>query len=268
MPWWPPLLPCSTSGSRSTQKYNFVMAVQNIRLIVGAENVGETLQSGVVRRLDATGMLDIFSYLSTESRQAVARHLTLPGAAGPSDPARRLLGQSFQESGSLEERLREVEITAMAKVWAYPEDMQTIMQGIKSQSHQHALSKSFKRHLDAISASQEEVMDRGLRGDGAGASGGAAGAAARGSASGGAGSDAARATADPTLYPMPLVPFLKCAPVRANLAERLSPSPELPGDAELALACSILGCQVRLQLCGPREAGAAGCSPCSVHAGC
>jgi hypothetical protein len=38
---------------------------------------------------------------------------------------------------NLEALLREVEISSMAKVWAYPDDLAAIIQGIRGQEQQH-----------------------------------------------------------------------------------------------------------------------------------
>ena len=48
---------------------------------------------------------------------------------------------------------------------------------------------------------------------------------------------------DPSKYPVPHIPFLKCGSIRAHTLQPLSAAPGEPGGSELAVAVSSLGLQ-------------------------
>lgn len=72
------------------------------------------LQGGVARRVDATAYVDVFSYLSSESRHTVAARLV--PARITFDAGGRPEEGSAESTAGLEAVLREIEIASMAKV--------------------------------------------------------------------------------------------------------------------------------------------------------
>jgi hypothetical protein len=111
--------------------YMFTVMLQNIRVRVGGEDADQLMHSGSVRRTDASAVLDVFSCLSDDTRRAVA-HSMIPTRSAL-NPMLQPASEVAAAVASLELELREVEITGMAKVWAYPEDMPPIMEGIRLQ---------------------------------------------------------------------------------------------------------------------------------------
>ncbi|KAL6785838.1 hypothetical protein ACKKBG_A00370 [Auxenochlorella protothecoides x Auxenochlorella symbiontica] len=223
------------AAPRPALTYRLTLAAQNLRVVVSGEAAGSALSGGCARRVDATAFVDLFSYLSRESRAVIAAHL-LPAREGLdalraplSDEAHRAATQGLQEA------LREAEIPSMAKVWAYPEDMPAILAGIREQ--QSGLA--------------------GGAGTGSGAGGGADGSDAnkgRRPRASPAGAPAppppphppvsSLVTGDAALaYPMPLVPFLKVGPLRASMLERLEAAPSAPSGAAIMLAGTVFGVQ-------------------------
>lgn len=93
----------------------------------------------MARRVDATAYVDVFAYLSSETRRTVVARL-VPARVTFDAVGRR--GFSTEEGGSettegLEALLREVEIASMAKVWAHPDDLASIIRGIRAQEARH-----------------------------------------------------------------------------------------------------------------------------------
>eukprot|EP00887_Chlorella_sp_A99_P007742 scaffold20.g7742.t1 len=236
--------PAPAPAELPTLQYLLVVAVQNIRLSVAGENAELCLQTGAARRTDATAFLDVFSYLSSPSRRVVAQAL-LPARVTFDAGRRTLFTEEAQAVDVLESQLQEIELTSMAKVWAYPEDMPTIIQGIQSQEYRQQLSQNFAEHLAALHAQavRSSAGGGGASGAATPAAGRASGADGLPSARGGALPDFLR---DPQSYPMPLIPFLKCGPFRGNAVQRMSAMPDEPGAREKALAVTAMGVQAWL----------------------
>ena len=205
--------------------YMFTVTLQNIVVNVQGEDFDLSLRGGTARRIEAAGHLDVFSYLSRASRRVLARHIMPTRVLF--DPTNRRFTEEVAGVDALEQELREIEIAAMAKVWAYPEDMPMIMKAFRARegsggSYDRGIvsdaptnsSKSFKRSpsfgLDAASG-LAQIMPELLK--------------------------------SPNQYPMPLLPYLKVGAVRGNLVQRLTAAPDEPGGAVLASASSVFAVQ-------------------------
>jgi hypothetical protein len=207
--------------------YMFTVTVQNLTFNMDGEDFNLSLRGGTARRIHAHANLDVFSYLSRESRRVLARHIMPTRVLF--DPTHRRFTEEVAGVDALELELREIELSAMAKVWAYPEDMPMIMKGRKSQV--------------GVGGS------RGWGGESGGGAGGDGESSLRRTPS--AGLDAASGLAQimpellksPNQYPIPFLPYLKVGAARANIVRRLTATPNEPGGAVLAAAATVFGVQ-------------------------
>jgi hypothetical protein len=207
--------------------YMFTVTVQNLSFNMDGEDFDLSLRGGTARRIHAHGNLDVFSYLSRASRRVLARHIMPTRVLF--DPTHRRFTEEVAGVDALELELREIELSAMAKVWAYPEDMPMIMKGRKS-------------HV--------------------GVAGGLSGAGSGGGGDGGDGETSTRRTPSngldaasglaqimpellksPNQYPIPFLPYLKAGAARANIVQRLTATPNEPGGSVLAAAATVFGIQ-------------------------
>jgi len=231
--------------------YLFTVAIQNIRLRVAPESAASSLRGGAARRMDAETFLDVFSYLSTDGRRAIAASIL--HSRGMLDPLTRpnTASEEMEAITRIEAELREAEIGCMAKVWAYPEDMPTVMDGIRKQEHKMKEQQLFAASLDDA-ARYMWSSSRNRRGSSSSGGGGGGGGVQTG---GNANNNNAHSAytahplfppnlfRNPTSYPMPLVPFLKCGSMRLQVAETLTVLPDEPGGSVIAAAASAGGIQ-------------------------
>ncbi|KAL4553401.1 hypothetical protein Ndes2526B_g03263 [Nannochloris sp. 'desiccata'] len=130
---------------------------------------------------------------------------------------------------ALELELREIELSAMAKVWAYPEDMPIIMKGRKPHVGVAGGGASGAGFGDGLGVDLGETSRRTPS----------------------TGLDAASGLAQimpellksPNQYPIPFLPYLKAGAVRINMVQRLTATPNEPGGAVLAAAATVFGIQ-------------------------
>jgi hypothetical protein len=201
--------------------YMFTVTVQNMSFNIDGEDFDLSLRGGTARRIHAHGNLDVFSYLSLPSRCVLARQIMPTRVLF--DPTHRRFTEEVAGVDALELEMREIELAAMAKVWAYPEDMPMIMKGRKR---------------------QDVGVGGSLGDDGLGG-----GETSRRTPS--TGLDAASGLAQimpdllksPNQYPMPFLPYLKAGEARINMVQRLTATPSEPGGAVLAAAASVFGIQ-------------------------
>lgn len=237
--------------------YDLTITCQNVHVSVTGEDASGCLQGGAARRTDATAYVDVFSYMSSDSRRAVASRLV--PARVTFDASRRTATDDLQEVESLETLLREVEIASMAKVWAYPDDLASIMHGIRNQEQRHGARLSLAARLRTPTLRQRHSMrsvDSGaaldaalpLSSRGSSHGGGGMGGSSHGGGGGMGGGSLGGGMPpefihDPSKYPMPHIPFLKCGSLRAHVVMPLNALPGEPGGAELAVAVSSMGLQ-------------------------
>jgi hypothetical protein len=218
------------SPSAGSLQYLFTIVLQNIQVRITGEDFGMSLRGGSAQRIEAEGYLDVFSYLSRSSRCIVARQI-MPTRV-MFDPARRQFTEEVAGIDTLEEQLREIELDSMAKVWAYPEDMPTIMRAIRA------------RNMAAASAADPEAARNSPFPLGEQAALGRWRTYSQGVD---AASGLANAMPDlldnPSHYPLPLLPYLKAGMARGNVVQRLSATPDDPGGAVIAAAASVYGIQ-------------------------
>ena len=119
------------------------------------------------------------------------------------------------------------------------------VQGIHSQEYRQQLSQNFADHLSALHAQavRGSVAGGGL---GAAAGGDRPPSSSESGPGGGARGSLPDFLRDPMSYPMPLIPFFKCGPLRADVVQRRSAKPDVPGNSELAVAVTSMGAQAWL----------------------
>lgn len=219
--------------SIATVQYLFIVTIQNIRLRITGEEYSRAFHGGSDIRTEAEGYLDIFSYLSEESRLKVAQEI-LPSRV-MFDPLKRQFTEEVAGSDVLEEHLRETELISMAKIWSYPEDMELIAESIKQQQNeemflhngasQHMARRVFRSSRKAVLGgwrSTSHVID----------------------ASRGLSQAMPKLLDDPNYYPLPILPYLKTGVVRGHRVAHVGVSPEVPGGAAVAAAASVQGIQI------------------------
>jgi len=208
--------------------YMLTVTIQNMSFNIDGEDFDLSLRGGTARRIQAHGHLDVFSYLSRASRCVLARHIMPTRVLF--DPTHRRFTKEVAGVDALELELREIELAAMAKVWAYPGDMPMIM---KARKPQNVVAGGSPR---GGSLGDEDF-------------GGDLGETSRRSPS--TGLDAASGLAQimpdllksPNQYPIPFLPYLKVGAPRINIVQRLTATPHEPGGAVLAAAASVFGIQ-------------------------
>ena len=213
-------------------EYLFIITVQNIRVQITGEDFLEAFHGGSARRLEAEGYLDIFSYLSQDSRCKIVRAILPPRIIF--DPSRREFTEEVTGAERLEEQLREIEFTSMAKVWAYPDDMGVITDSIRERKADVVLDTdlSYRHSSTGVSATEQAALARWRTF----------------SHSVDAASGLAQAMPelihDLSHYPPPILPFSKTGILRGDRVDRRSIAPDTPGGAAMATAVSLHGLQM------------------------
>ena len=176
-------------------KYMLTVVVQNIRFSSFTESFAGYYGKGAMQMAEGGFMLDLFSYLSDEERDAISQKLA---------PMKYLFDEDTREfrqiaSGvnQLKRKLQHLEIVSMAKCWAYPEDAAIIADAARPRT------PSF----DMVGEQKVSVNDPG--------------------------SEEVRVPAIEVLkrcrYPVPIVPYFKTYGTLGSVASRVSGMPLVPG---------------------------------------
>lgn len=202
-------------GEFSDSRYMITAVIQNIRLSSDKERFGNFFDEGTIDRTEVIALIDIFSYLSEDERNDITHKLA---------PSRYIYDEDTREfkqvaSGvsNFKQKLTELELTSMAKVWAYPEDMPTISKG----ADERTPSFDFSQETEQLRSSRSAILSGDL--------------------------DFAKPHPSPSStflaksrYPIPIVPFIKSYDSMASIASRISGMPQVPGES-----CTSIGLYVR-----------------------
>ena len=205
----------------------FTVTVQNMTFNMDGEDFDLSLRGGTARRIHAHGNLDVFAYLSRASRRVLARHIMPTRVLF--DPTHRRFTEEVAGVDALELELREIELSAMAKVWAYPEDMPIIMKGRKAQV---GVAGAVVAGLETATVLVRREGGNSRRTHSIGLD-----------AASGLHQIMPELLKSPNQYPIPFLPYLKAGAVRANIVQRLTATPNEPGGAVLAAAATVFGLQ-------------------------
>lgn len=200
-----------TSGFDGS-KYMLTVVVQNIRLTSHADNFASYYNGGAGLIAEGGFMLDLFSYLSDDERNAITEKLA---------PMKYVFDEEAKEfrqvaSGIdfLKRKLRHLEIVSMAKVWAYPDDASLIAQAARPRT------PSFN-YPEENDGSEWDGPAQELR-------------------------LPAIKMLEKSRYPVPIVPYLKTYGTLGCLATRVSGDPVVPGDKSISAGIFIRGIQAWL----------------------
>lgn len=207
-------------GEFSNSEYMITAVIQNIRLSSDKEKFGDFFDEGTIHRTEAMALIDVFSYLSEGERNAITHKLA---------PSRYMYDEETREfkqvaSGvqGYRQKLTELELTSMAKVWAYPEDMPIISKGADQRTPLFDFSPDAPPRSTKSSIFSSE-------------------------------NDFAKTRASPATsllskcrYPTPIIPFIKSYGLMASMANRISGMPQVPGESCTSLGLYVRGIQMWL----------------------
>lgn len=199
--------------------YMLTAVVQNIHFSILNENVERYFDNCAVKRAEGSGMVDVFSYLSEEERRDITKKLAPSRFVYDADT--REFKQVASGVNRFRTKLRQLEITSMAKVWAHPEDMPVILKGAEERTP-HLDFAEGKSRTSSVSLSASQIDLNGM------------------------GQIPATAMLEKGRYPMPIVPFVKSYGLLASLASGISGLPQVPGETSNSIGVLIRGVQMWL----------------------
>lgn len=193
-------------------KYMLTMVTQNIRLTSHVDSFARYYRGGAGLIAEGGFMVDLFSYLSDDERNAISEKLA---------PMKYVFDEESKEfiqeaSGVdvLKRKLRHLEIVSMAKVWAYPDDASLIARAARPRTPSFDLPKE---NDDSVREGPAQEMRL-----------------------------PAVKMLEKSRYPMPIVPYLKTYGALGCVATRVSGEPVVPGDKSLSAGLFIRGIQAWL----------------------
>ena len=192
-----------------SSKYMLTVVVQNIRLTSHADSFASYYSGGAALIAEGGFMVDLFSYLSDDERNAISENLA---------PMKYVFDEEAKEfrqvaSGVdvLRRKLRHLEIVSMAKVWAYPEDASLIARAARPRTPSLDLPED------------DDTMERERT------------------------AEKMRLPAikllEKSRYPVPIVPYFKTYGTLGCVASRVSGEPVVPGDKSTSVGVFIRGIQ-------------------------
>lgn len=211
-------------NASNKEKFNccfmFTAVIQNIKLSTNLEGFNECFGKGLIHHIEGSGIVDAFSYLSEDERAKIAHSLA------PSrfvfDGTSRQFTQVASGVSELRSRLREVEIMSMAKVWSYPEDIPAVSKGLKGRNtgiKSFLRSQRRNRQTSASEINLSESESKALEHD---------------------------LDLSQSMYPIPIVPYIKVFGLLASAANKYTGMPQIPGESALSAGLENRGIQIWL----------------------
>ena len=197
-------------------QYMLTIVLQNLRFSMSHEHIDKFLDKGAIRRTEASGLLDIFSYLSEEERKSIT--MKLAPSKFVYDEVTREFKQVASGVRQFRRNLRELELTSMAKVWAYPEDMPLILKGASNRASSRGFLDQLNQSTSKRSLSADESEFTGKR-------------------------SMSVSLLEKSRYPIPIVPFIKSFGMMGCLANRISGMPQVPGESSNSAGLFVRGIQ-------------------------
>lgn len=201
--------------------YMLTAVVQNIHFSVLNENVERYFDNCALKRAEGSGMIDVFSYLSEEERRDITKRLAPSRFVYDADT--REFKQVASGVNRFRKKLRQLEITSMAKVWAHPEDMPVILEGAAQRTPHLDFAGDKSRGRSASMSASQMDFDVMIRSE-----------------------IPATAILERGRYPIPIVPFIKSYGLLASLASGISGLPQVPGQTSNSIGVLIRGVQMWL----------------------
>ena len=201
--------------------FMFTAVIQNIKISTNLDGFNECFGKGLIHHIEGSGIVDAFSYLSEDERAKIAHSLA------PSrfvfDGASRQFTQVASGVSELRSRLREIEIMSMAKVWSYPEDIPAISKGLKGRNTDiKSFLRAQRQNRHTFSASEINLSE---------------------SESPAVGHDL---DLSQSMYPIPIVPYIKIFDLLASAANKYTGMPQIPGESALSAGLLNRGIQIWL----------------------
>lgn len=120
-------------------KYMLTMVTQNIRLTSHVDSFARYYRGGAGLIAEGGFMVDLFSYLSDDERNAISEKLA-PMKYAFDEESKEFIQEASGVDG-LKRKLRHLEIVSMAKVWAHPDDASLIARAARPRTPSFDLPK-------------------------------------------------------------------------------------------------------------------------------